>query len=74
MGNDDGRHPTTSPTPHATDRAARLRGRVLAALREGDPDGSWRRVSELLDRAERARQLAEEQLEIGEALRDETRR
>jgi len=62
------------PTTTANDRAARLRKRVLRALEQGDPDGSWRRMAELLDHAERARHLADEQLEAGEALLDEAAR
>ena len=55
-------------------RSAQLRARVLRAISEGDPSGSWRRVAKLLDRADRARDVAERQLELGRQLLSEASR
>jgi len=47
-----------------SDRAARLRQRVLEALRAGDRTGDWRRVAELLDQADTESQRADRNREL----------
>ena len=51
-----------------TDRSAALRRRIRAALREGDRRGGWHDALVLLDRADEARELADQQLSLGHAL------
>ena len=64
----------TNKTAGRETRLSRLRKRVLRALEQGDPEGSWHRVAQLLDAADHARELADQQLELGLALLDEAGR
>jgi len=68
MDKNDDAKPTPNAPTDASARSAALRARIFAALRQGDRRGAWRDALVLLDRADAARELADQQLSLGHAL------